>query len=54
MLRIYLKPEAILLTVETEENVNISSHNENEEDSYGEAKSLELEDMDEIWTNDRE
>ena len=51
MLRIYVKPEATLLTVETEENVNITSHIESGEGNYGEAKPIELE---EIWSNDRE
>lgn len=54
MFRIYIKPEAILLTVETKENVNITSHNESGEGNYGEAKPIELEEMNEIWTNDRD
>ena len=49
MLRIYVKPEATLLTVEG--NINVTSHNESGEGNYGEAKPIELE---EIWSNDRE
>ena len=52
MLRIYVKPEATLLTVE--ENINVTSHNESSEGNYGEAKPIELEEMNEIWTNDKE
>jgi len=54
MSKSYIKPEATKLCLEAENYLYNTSTSSNEEDSYGEAKSLELEDVDEIWTNDRE
>ena len=52
MHRIYIKPEATLLKVETDDNLFATSK-EGEEDEYGEAKPTDLEVIDEIWTNDK-